>query len=489
MPALTSMSSGTRAILLGAAVAVFSVGLLGTGATPPQSTTRALVRGRATPTSESLYRESWAVIIGIDAYKRWPRLTYAAADARAIRDALVTRFQFQPSHVTLLLNEQATKANILEALGDRLDQRRVHREDRVFVFFAGHGATRALPSGGALGYIIPVDADLEHYTSTAISMTNFRDISDQIPAKHVLFVIDACYGGLALMRGGTAYRDEVTRRVARQMLTAGGANEQVADNGPRGHSIFTWTLLQALEGRADANRDGYVTASEIYAFVGPGVSELSKQTPAFGWMAGSEGGDFVFTLPPQTELLDDQSAQLDDDAIKLNAEIERLRAEVAEKQRRNEQLKSELSSARSNATATAPPPGAASPAAPPVATPRAAAAASDRGMALFRERRYAEALVAFQEAAALAPNSVVDVSNAGYMYYKLGKYEEAVQWLQRAIVIDPKRAITYGNLGYSYIGLKRYADARAALRKYLELRSTGRTADMVRATLKEIEGK
>ncbi len=478
------MRAGARAILVGATAAVFSVGLLGAGGSLPQSATRALVRARATPAAESLYRESWAVIIGIDAYRRWPRLTYAAADARAIRELLVTRFQFQPSHVTLLLDEQATKANILEALGDRLDQRRVHREDRVFVFFAGHGATRALPNGGALGYIIPVDADLEHYTSTAISMTNFRDISDQIPAKHVLFVIDACYGGLALMRGGSAYRDEVTRRVARQMLTAGGANEQVADNGPRGHSIFTWTLLQALEGRADANRDGYVTASEIYAFVGPGVSELSKQTPAFGWMAGSEGGDFVFTLPPQAELLDDQSAQLDDEAIRLNAEIERLRAEVAEKQRRNEKLKSELSSARSGA-APAPPP----PAPPPVATPRAAAAASDRGMALFRERRYAEALVAFQEAAALAPGSVVDVSNAGYMYYKLGKYDEAVQWLQRAIALDPGRAITYGNLGYSYIGLKRYAEARAALRKYLALRPTGKTADMVRTTLKEIEGK
>jgi len=30
------------------------------------------------------------------------------------------------------------------------------------------------------------------------------------------------------------------------MLTAGGADQQVADAGPHGHSVFTWVLLQAL---------------------------------------------------------------------------------------------------------------------------------------------------------------------------------------------------------------------------------------------------
>jgi uncharacterized caspase-like protein len=49
------------------------------------------------------------------------------------------------------------------------------------------------------------------------------------------------------------------------MLTAGGADQQVADNGPNGHSVFTWTLLQGLEGRADLNGDGYITASELGA--------------------------------------------------------------------------------------------------------------------------------------------------------------------------------------------------------------------------------
>jgi uncharacterized caspase-like protein len=107
-------------------------------------------------------------------------------------------------------------------------------------------------------------------------MTNFQDVSEAIPAKHVLFVTDACYSGVAPTRGAPAggrnYLEEVTRRSVRQMLTAGGADEEVSDNGPNGHSVFTWTLLQGLEGRADLSGAGYVTASELAAYVTPAVS-------------------------------------------------------------------------------------------------------------------------------------------------------------------------------------------------------------------------
>jgi len=58
-------------------------------------------------------------------------------------------------------------------------------------------------------------------------MTQIREASDLIPAKHVYFVMDSCYSGLALSRGSgmfakdKSYLDEVTRRAARQILTAG----------------------------------------------------------------------------------------------------------------------------------------------------------------------------------------------------------------------------------------------------------------------------
>ena len=209
-----------------------------------------------------IYRDSWAVVIGIDTYPKWPKLHYAVNDANGIKEILTRKYGFKTDHVFTLLNEDATREKILSVLGDTLsNSKTVQKEDRVFVFFAGHGATRKLPSGRDLGYIIPYEADLENFQGQAISMTNFQDISEGIPAKHVMFVMDSCYSGLALTRAGQVnsnYIREVSRRMARQMLTAGGANEQVDDNGPNGHSIFTWTVLQGLEGRADMNSDGFI---------------------------------------------------------------------------------------------------------------------------------------------------------------------------------------------------------------------------------------
>jgi uncharacterized caspase-like protein len=95
-------------------------------------------------------------------------------------------------------------------------------------------------------------------------------------AKHQLFIMDACYGGLLGTRAGGVdpsipnYLREVTRRVARQIITAGGKDQQVVDGGPGGHSVFTAYLLEGLrDGLADANGDGFVTFSELAAYLVP----------------------------------------------------------------------------------------------------------------------------------------------------------------------------------------------------------------------------
>jgi peptidoglycan/xylan/chitin deacetylase (PgdA/CDA1 family)/uncharacterized caspase-like protein len=422
-----------------------------------------------------LYRESWAVVIGIDSYRHWPKLSYAANDARGIRDLLTRRFGFKPEHVSVLLNEEATRAKILEVLGDRMaDPERIKKDDRVFVFFAGHGATRTLPNGRSQGYLIPADADVTNYHSQAISMTNFQDVSDAIPAKHVLFITDACYGGLALTRGGAqSYLQQVTRRTARQILTAGGADEQVADNGPNGHSIFTWTLMQGLEGRGDLNGDGFITASELASYTGPIVSSLSRQTPAFGALAGSEGGEFVFQLSHETEFLSEVSDQLEEEAIALNAELDRLKKAVAEKRSRNERLRQDVERARAEAEGTAPP-------------RNASAEANDRGMALYRERKYAEALAAFEEAVRLGRTNALAANNAGFTLFKMKRYPEAVTWFERTIALDPGRAIAHANLGDALLALGRGAEARTAYEKYLELQPNGSYAATVRRRLEGI---
>lgn len=243
------------------------------------------------------YGKSWAVVIGINRYERWPGLEYAVNDATSVKNHL-KKLGFD--EIISLMDHEATKHNITQLLGDTL-LRQVHKDDRVLIFFAGHGQTEDIGER-QYGYIIPVDGDTQNYYSSAISMSQVREFSRRIPAKHIYYVIDACYSGLGLIRSGPrfspsmeGYLKKVTALPAVQMVTAGGKGEQVLE--VEGHGLFTEYFLKGIEGQADADDDGVVTASELGAYLRPSVSKASeqKQTPLFGSMDGE--GEFIFILP------------------------------------------------------------------------------------------------------------------------------------------------------------------------------------------------
>jgi len=417
-----------------------------------------------------LYRETWAVIIGINDYQKWPKLNYAVNDATAMQELLVEKFGFKRENITLLLDKEATRERIMSVLGDALsDAGKIKRDDRVLVFFAGHGTTRALPSGKSIGYIIPVDADTTSFQGQSISMTAFQDINEAIPAKHVFYIMDACYSGLALVRGGAPaisdprkYLQEITRRQTREMITAGGADQQVADNGPGGHSIFTWTVIQGLQGMADMNADGYITAAELFTYAAPIISSLSAQTPAFGNLVGSEGGEFVFELPAQTEFLSSVPQQLDEEAQKMNAQLEGIRKSIAEKRARNVALNKELAAAKRELKGLGVRKVEDTPA-------EKAQQALLRGLARFREKKYAEALAAFNESYALQPSNAQVANNIGFVYYSTDQPAEALQWYEKTLALDPLRAIAWANIGEAYEKLNRADDALKAYLRFLEI--------------------
>ncbi|MDI9238078.1 polysaccharide deacetylase family protein [Lysobacter sp. LF1] len=422
------------------------------------------------------YDRSWALVIGIDEYAHWPRLGYAANDAQAIADTLTTQFDFPSSQVIVLKNGEATRNNILAAFHDRLGHGELGRNDRVFVFFAGHGATQRLASGRELGYLIPVDSDPQRFASDAIAMSDIQNIAESLSAKHVLFVMDACYSGLGLTRGaGTnAFLRENARRTARQMLTAGGADQQVADSGPGGHSVFTWVLLQALSGNGDLNGDGLITGTELAAYVAPAVSGISQQTPAFGSLPGSQGGEFVFQIPQREEFLTASTQQLSSDAIAMNQKVEQLQPEdgsapvtVKSLQGGEQQLVVPAHTGR-------------------LSDREVAQRANDRGLQLYKEKRYAEAEQAFTEALKLRPDFALAANNLGFLYYRQGQYAQAARWLENTLKIDPSRAVAYRNLGDAYRELHDKDRAGHAYRTYLELQPAGLAADSVREQLRTL---
>lgn len=250
---------------------------------------------------ENIYRHRIAVVIGIDKYQTWPSLEFAVSDAKSIKEKL---YHLGFNKVIELYDSEATRLQILRLLSDQLPSL-LDENDSLMIFFAGHGHTETFEyqdkHKGSIkekeGYIVPVDADTKNFQGTAISMSKIREMSKQYKSKHILFVFDSCYSGLGLKRsGGITKADGYIKKLSSmkvvQIITAGGENETVGEE--KGHGIFTRYLLLALEGRADLNTDGFITASEIGTYIRPIVSRKTNntQTPKFGWILGE--GDFIF---------------------------------------------------------------------------------------------------------------------------------------------------------------------------------------------------
>lgn len=250
------------------------------------------------------YSSSWALVIGINDYHHLPPLYYAAHDAGSVAETLSTRFAFPHNQVILLQDELATQNNILSVFDLIINQRNVSIDDRIMIYFAGHGLTRATRDGATVGYIAPVDVEPRAWR-TLIRMTDLIEQASFLPAKHILFIMDACYSGLSLRRGAMIdplVEHFMTHRAV-QVMTAGRADEMVTDGGDRegDNSVFTGYLLEALTGKA-AGASGLMTASDVMRYVFRHVTEspYTEQTPQYDWIEGK--GDFVFQMPQGTEL-------------------------------------------------------------------------------------------------------------------------------------------------------------------------------------------
>jgi len=174
------------------------------------SKTKQMEKGNSIPTIPQLIKnlfpntKTWAVVIGIDKYSQnvngFDPLPYAVSDAEAIKKYLIKYMGLKEERISQLYNENATKHNIEKLLGDELPKL-IPNNDRLIVYFSGHGET--LPVKGEnntdnkQGYLIPIDGNKKVLYATCVSMKHIRDFCDLIPARQIVFIIDACYSGIA----------------------------------------------------------------------------------------------------------------------------------------------------------------------------------------------------------------------------------------------------------------------------------------------------
>jgi prepilin-type processing-associated H-X9-DG protein len=270
---------------------------------------------RSVTTMETLhgFRRSQAVVMGIDAYAHGiPPLRTAVNDARRVAGVLEADF----GYAVRLLADDVTRDRLRALFEDSLPAE-VQADDRLLVYFAGHGIALDGDDGPA-GYLVPQDARPDD-RQTFLPMTDLSGWLDRLPCRHLLLVLDCCFAG-AFRWSSTRdlgavpevlHRERFDRYIrdpAWQVITSAAYDQKALDvlsgaaiglrapdGASGGHSPFAAAFLRALEGEADlypraapgrSGGDGVITATELYLYLRGCVEDEAeddghRQTPGY----------------------------------------------------------------------------------------------------------------------------------------------------------------------------------------------------------------
>lgn len=262
------------------------------------------------------YDEHFALIIGINKYQSLSNLEYAVNDAKSIKKVLVDKYNYKEENIKILLDKDATRDNIMNSFYE-IAQNSCN-DDSVLIFYAGHGINYQAGLKDK-GYLVPCNGT-EQNLNTLISLSTIMDESELFRAKHIFYIMDACYSGLALQRatiGSKRFLKDMLRRQGRQILTAGKSDQTVKDAGGKtNNSIFTSYLLEALNGEAKTEY-GVLSAFSVMNYVYNKVSNdpKSRQTPGYGSFYGE--GDFIFNFEEINQQLDNNTEKDTDILIEI----------------------------------------------------------------------------------------------------------------------------------------------------------------------------
>lgn len=210
------------------------------------------------------------LFIGIDRYanSKIPWLNGAVRDASALH-ALFTDTIQGYSHV-LLTDEQATREEIRLALGKLVSE--AEADDIVVIFYAGHGSDTH--------EIICYDTDIDDVPGTSLALEELGETLSKINGRTVLCALDCCFsGGLGSRVFATGIRErglarksptEILSRftgTGRVVLTASADDEPALESARHGHGLFTYRLMEALQGADDVRINDQIDLLKLIRYV------------------------------------------------------------------------------------------------------------------------------------------------------------------------------------------------------------------------------
>jgi hypothetical protein len=236
------------------------------------------------PTAAEPNPDAVAVVIGnahyTEHHRDVPDVFFAARDARVVREYLTTTYGLEKDNI--LYYEDAGGAVFRKVFGTdsvregRLAQLVKPGRSDVFVYYSGHGAPDVETRQG---YFVPVDAEPGDVRLNGYSLGLFYENLAALEARSITVVIDACFSGgsdagmLVQAASPIAIRVEgPAAELPNGVVMTSSAGDQISSWYPeKRHGLFTYFFLKGIQGAADADADGLVTAGEMEAYLSDGA--------------------------------------------------------------------------------------------------------------------------------------------------------------------------------------------------------------------------
>jgi tetratricopeptide (TPR) repeat protein len=244
---------------------------------------------------------SYALVVGIASYQNLTppqQLQFPERDAEAMYSILISTEggNFRAENVHKLIGPKATLAGLRRELDEWLPSI-AKDDDRVLIYFAGHGFVY-----GGKAYLAPYDIDLKNIASTGYSMDALgRAMGVRIKGKWKVLLTDSCHSG-AINPADVQLINGTLGNLNKSLfsLTASRDRERSFESKDwgGGHGIFTYYVVKGLEGAADESGDGIVTADELAEYVHRNVREATggQQNPTSD--RGSFDSDMMLSYVP-----------------------------------------------------------------------------------------------------------------------------------------------------------------------------------------------
>lgn len=227
--------------------------------------------------------------IGLNSYKdkRISPLNFARADAESFYKAVEDGLPKNETRLSLLVDKQATKQNILELIGERFP-RNASSDDIVLLFFAGHGTPETDASIDNISrYIVTYDTKYDRIFATGIDMElDLNRLLKRISARLIVVIMDTCFSGQAggrTFEGPNLAKHRANWRTSiklsnldlgegRIILSASDSNELAREDSTLGHGVFTFFILQTITDHSAT----WISLNTLYDTVAQRVREFTK---------------------------------------------------------------------------------------------------------------------------------------------------------------------------------------------------------------------